>query len=418
MRRPNSTQPGRLAAPAMEAGNETVGRMAFDPDIRRGPLSLLYFRPLECVRLASRRAHATFFASVRHYADAHTLGRPALAPAPAKVWGMARNSRYGLKNGALALGGFLAFGILAASPQPAAAQGLFGALFGGFETPAERSARYRDERLPVRAYAPSDYDHRQGGYRRDDRFPFQFGEPRSERREARPAAPSHGGSVHCVRTCDGRYFPVPRSAGGVRLDPAKVCSALCPAAETKVFHGSDMNYARAGDGERYASLDNAFAFRERIVPDCSCTGKGPGGLAQIDIESDPTLRAGDIVVTTEGPTVFTGGRQFPYQSADFTPVEDYGRLNRQLREKLAEMQVNTEVSPVVPPQRIAVTQPERPTRQAARVRTARDGAEPRRVPRQAQQAPHQYQQPRYAEPRRYQPPQRSAHQSFPFFRLW
>lgn len=406
MRRSTSIHAARdIAAPSAGLRSDTI-------ENRRSSLSLLYFRSLQCLRNAAHSAHETFFPFARLQDEA--WGRPALLPARVRLEAMATNSRRGLRNGTIALGGLLVLGAAGLNPQPAMAQGLFGTLFGGFDTPAQSAARYRDERLPVRAYAPtgrSEY-----GTRYEDRLPFSpFDGSRPERREARPAPQAaQGGTVHCVRTCDGRYFPVPRSAGGVRLNPAAVCSALCPAAETKVFHGSDMQYARSNDGERYASLDNAFAFRDRIVPDCSCTGKGSGGLAQIDIESDPTLRAGDIVVTAEGPTVFNGGRQFPYQTADFTPIEDYGRLNRQLREKLAEMQVNTEVAPVVPPQRIAVTAPERPVRtarQAASEQTADDRAERRRVRQQRAQAE------RYAEPR-YQQPQRSARQDFPLFRLW
>lgn len=405
MRRPTCT--------AVRGVDTTVRAKGVSGQIREASLSLLYFQAVDCLRVAAGRAHATFFAPARHKGDVFTWGRPAPTPATVKVRAMARGSRQASKTGAVAIGGLLALGLLGITPQPAAAQGLFGTLFGGFDSPAERSARYRDSRLPVRSYAPSDYD-RRDPYQGHG-FPF-FGGPRSEPREARPAAPAHGGTVHCVRMCDGRYFPVPRSAGGVRLDPAKVCSALCPAATTKVFHGGDMQYARASDGERYASMENAFAFRERIVPDCSCTGKGPGGLAQIDIESDPTLRAGDVVVTAEGPAVFNGSRQFPYQTADLTPIDDYGRLNRNLREKLAELQVNTQVEPVVPPQRIDVTPAQKPTR-TARVRTSEGRDQRRAPPRQVRPQQRQY-QPRYAEPPRYERPQRSAQQGFPLFRLW
>ena len=408
MRRDFETGNTRSAAARREIGNP-AGPDKFD----HRSSALLYFRSLDFLQGAVRWLHATFFVAARLQGDGLVWGRTAFAPARVKGRVMARNSR-GLSNGALALGGFVALGLVATAPQPAAAQGIFDALFGGFDRPAERG--YRDGRLPPRSYAPSEQDRRYMQQRQDGghSFPF-FGGSRPEHaqpREARPAAPSHGGTVNCVRMCDGRYFPVPRGASGARLDPAKVCTALCPAAETKVFHGGDMQYARANDGTRYASLDTAFTFRERIVPDCSCTGKGPGGLAQIDIESDPTLRAGDIVVTAEGPTVFNGG-QFPYQTSDFTPVGDYARLNRALREKLAEMQVNTEVAPVVPPQRIAVTAPERSSRQArqaAREQSAEERAERRRV-RQQQRA---HSEQRHQQQQR----QRAAQQGFPFFRMW
>ena len=50
-----------------------------------------------------------------------------------------------------------------------------------------------------------------------------------------------------------------------------------------------------GRGQRYADLENAFVYRQRIVEGCSCNGKDSFGLARIDVASDPTLRPGDIV---------------------------------------------------------------------------------------------------------------------------
>ena len=52
-----------------------------------------------------------------------------------------------------------------------------------------------------------------------------------------------------------------------------------------------------GNGARYADLDNAFVYRQKIVEDCTCNGKDSFGLAQIDVAADPTLRQGDIVAT-------------------------------------------------------------------------------------------------------------------------
>ena len=278
--------------------------------------------------------------------------------------------------GLVAAGALLALGLHASWPNPAAAQGLFGALFGGLGWDQDRRPRSyapRYERGPATAYAPNDYG-------RQERLPLFL--PRRSERQAAPAEP-RSSSVHCVRMCDGRYFPLPRSANGTRLDPVKVCSALCPAATTKVFNGGNMNYAVASDGTRYADLDNAFAFRERLVPDCSCTGQGPGGLAQIDVESDPTLRAGDIVVTASGPTVFRGSSQFPYKTADFTPIDDYRRINNQLREQLAELQVNAAAQPVLPPSKLEAEAARQRTQSTTtrRSRPVRRSYEARRIER-------------------------------------
>ena len=113
------------------------------------------------------------------------------------------------------------------------------------------------------------------------------------------AAPqvSHGGGgrvAYCVRLCDGRYFPIQRHANA---NPVQLCNAFCPAAKTQVFNGSQIDHAYASNGARYADLDNAFVYREKVVDNCTCNGKDSFGLARIDINADPTLRQGDIVAT-------------------------------------------------------------------------------------------------------------------------
>jgi len=97
-----------------------------------------------------------------------------------------------------------------------------------------------------------------------------------------------------VRLCDGRYFPIQRHANA---SPAQLCSAFCPATKTQVFNGSQIDHAYAGNGQRYADLENAFVYRQKVVDNCSCNGKNSFGLVRIDVAADPTLRPGDIVST-------------------------------------------------------------------------------------------------------------------------
>jgi hypothetical protein len=134
------------------------------------------------------------------------------------------------------------------------------------------------------------------------------------------SVPSVGiGSVtYCVRLCDGRYFPLQRHAGAT---PIQMCSAFCPATKTKVFTGSPIEHAAAADGQRYADIDNAFVYRKQIVPGCTCNGRDAFGLAPIDIATDTTLRAGDIIATRNGFAMFTGSQAQLRKGAGFTPVQ-------------------------------------------------------------------------------------------------
>jgi hypothetical protein len=116
---------------------------------------------------------------------------------------------------------------------------------------------------------------------------------------ARPAAPSYSGrsSAYCVRTCDGRYFPVSANNEQSR---AATCNSLCPASETRVFYGSSIDHATSDSGKSYSSLPNAFKYREQLVQGCTCNGKDSVGLASINIAEDKTIRKGDIVAGENG----------------------------------------------------------------------------------------------------------------------
>ena len=141
---------------------------------------------------------------------------------------------------------------------------------------------------------------------------------------ATPSGVSRAGGAlaYCVRLCDGRYFPLQRHGD---VTPAEQCSAFCPASRTKVFFGADIEGARAADGTRYVSLDKAFLYRDRLVPDCTCNGKTSFGLAPLDPATDPTLRPGDMVATKDGLMSFQGAHR---HGAMFTPV-DRSRLARE-----------------------------------------------------------------------------------------
>ncbi|WP_244550748.1 DUF2865 domain-containing protein [Bradyrhizobium sp. Rc3b] len=124
------------------------------------------------------------------------------------------------------------------------------------------------------------------------------------------------GPAFCVRSCDGKYFPLMRGAAS----PAQMCQAFCPTSPTKVFFGSNIDSAYAATGERYADSENAFAYRKALRADCTCNGRNPGGLAPIDLALDGSLRRGDAVATTDGLVAYSGIRLGSDQTPDFTPV--------------------------------------------------------------------------------------------------
>lgn len=153
------------------------------------------------------------------------------------------------------------------------------------------------------------------------------------------AVSSGGGryASYCVRTCDGKYFPL-TARGGVT--PAQMCQSFCPASTTKIYSGNSIDNAVGANGERYADMPNAFAYRKALKADCTCNGRDPAGLAPIDLSLDTTLRPGDLVATSNGLVAYSGVRVGNAQTAEFTPVANYPGLTAELRAKLGEMKVN------------------------------------------------------------------------------
>jgi hypothetical protein len=144
--------------------------------------------------------------------------------------------------------------------------------------------------------------------------------PVPEDQRSRPLYSYSGGSqAYCVRTCDGRYFPI--SAAGNQSKAAS-CSSFCPASETKVVYGSSIDSAVTEGGKPYSELPNAFRYRNELVTGCSCNGKDPTGLASVRIEDDPTLRKGDIVAGSSGLMVAGRGADRRGASLNLSPAPE------------------------------------------------------------------------------------------------
>lgn len=203
------------------------------------------------------------------------------------------------------------------APAPVSAEGLFDFLFGGAQQRRQRDVP------PASSYA--------------DPFTGQQNAPVQPQYlpPTRSAAAGGSGPAFCVRSCDGKYFPLMRGLAS----PAQMCQSFCPASATKVFFGSSIDSATAQSGERYADSENAFAYRKALRADCTCNGREPAGLAPIDLALDSSLKAGDVIATSDGLVAYTGIRLGNDQTADFTPVASYPGLTAQVRARLGEMKV-------------------------------------------------------------------------------
>jgi hypothetical protein len=203
--------------------------------------------------------------------------------------------------------GLLATVALSVAPlEVASAQNFFQQLFGAFRHRAPVTERVFADPFSAFARAVSPPPERLGGA---------------------------SGTAFCVRTCDGYHFLV---HGNANASAADMCHAFCPGSETKVYSGSNVDYATAGDGSRYADLDTANTYRQRLVAGCTCNGRYAFGLAPIDATQDPTLKPGDVVATKDGLVAFTGSKD---KAANFTPVQDYSGFSKSYRDKLSELKI-------------------------------------------------------------------------------
>jgi Protein of unknown function (DUF2865) len=226
---------------------------------------------------------------------------------------------------------------------PAAAQGIFESLFGS----------------PRRAPGPS------SSYADPNPQFNLFGRPTDPAATPALAPRPSPSAAFCVRLCDGRFFPIQRSSGA---DPVETCNNFCPAARTKVYSGSGIEHAVARDGQPYSKLDTAFVYRDRIVPNCTCNGRDAFGLVTTTVADDPTLRAGDIVVSEKGFMAYAGGTR---KNAEFTPVTA-SNMASDFRQKFAAAKIVPRNATPVPPQALVDnSKPERRTSRERRAQAAR-----------------------------------------------
>ena|SRR5436305_495968 len=93
-------------------------------------------------------------------------------------------------------------------PRPVSAEGLFDFFFN----PQKQQQR----QAPAQANFFAD--------------PFGLNQPPAP--PPRPVPTAGAGPAFCVRSCDGKYFPLLIRGGAT---PAQMCQAFCPASSTKVY---------------------------------------------------------------------------------------------------------------------------------------------------------------------------------------
>src|SRR5664279_3981999 len=117
----------------------------------------------------------------------------------------------GKRAGVRVVAGVLGLGLMTFA-APASAQGIFERIFSGLrhavEAPSQQPTNIQAYVDPYTSLARA------------------IDQPPRLRAETSPAR------AFCVRTCDGRYFPVQVHAG---LSTAESCRSFCPASQTRLY---------------------------------------------------------------------------------------------------------------------------------------------------------------------------------------
>ena len=204
--------------------------------------------------------------------------------------------------------------LLVLAPSTASSQGIVESLLGVFQRPARSELP-----PPAIAYA----------------LPTPLPDPLSESRSIRDVQAVLWSPIACA--CATAISFRCRAVSRCRRRISAARSARRPRPRSSAATAS-IN-ASAADGSRYANLDTALLYRTRAVNNCTCNGRDAFGVARLDVASDPTLRAGDIVAINGGFAAYTGSKSAARQNAEFTPIGQYSGVSNDTRRKLSETKV-------------------------------------------------------------------------------
>lgn len=209
--------------------------------------------------------------------------------------------------GSVAIGGSLVH----ASERDGLA-GFFEMLFGGGRRDAELRAVPQPTRYNTLPPRRLDRIHRHVVRTpRPESFAYPVVERRRRRLVKAAAAPVPGrlgDRTVCVRRCDGYLFPLGNLRDSADLPlHASACAAACPNAATEVYTlaagETALDHAVSAGGLPYRASAVANVFRQRRVADCACQ---PAGRAiHAALETDQTLRRGDVIATRTSAQVVT-----------------------------------------------------------------------------------------------------------------
>ena len=92
-----------------------------------------------------------------------------------------------------------------------------------------------------------------------------------------------------------------------------------------VFHGGRIDTSVSGN-TRYADLENAFVYKEKVVDGCTCNGKDAFGLVPLSVLLGPVWKAISPVRTIASAEASTLSRS-RWWAQEFQPFQPIGGVS-------------------------------------------------------------------------------------------
>ena len=147
------------------------------------------------------------------------------------------------------------------------------------------------------------------------------GDARAPQSAARPRSGYSGGSqAYCVRTCDGRYFPI---SGVQRPEPRRVVQQISARpAKPKVVYGSNIDMRQPRAESPIRSCRMRFAIATNWSQGAPATARTRSVWRRSRSRTIATLRKGDIVAGADGLVVAGHAADKRGASLNFSPASE------------------------------------------------------------------------------------------------
>ena len=160
--------------------------------------------------------------------------------------------------------------------------------------------------------------------------------PQSAAPPAPPPRVAGSGPAFCVRSCDGKYFPLTCAAMPRRFRPAR---RFVRQASPRCFTAATSTARPRAMASAMPTAKTPSPIARRCVPTAPATAAIPPGWRRSISRSTPRCAPATSSPPPTGWWPIPASASAPSQTAEFTPVASYPGLTADVRARLGEMKV-------------------------------------------------------------------------------